>query len=67
MSQPSERMLDLLQQISVLRELDDGYRRGAKADAAVRESSERRNKIRQIPEEMKKLASGGRRSLHVEE
>jgi hypothetical protein len=67
MSQPSDRMLELLQQISVLKELDAGDRREIKTVASARDSSERRNKSRQIRKEMKELASDARRRLHTKE
>jgi hypothetical protein len=63
MSQPSDRMLELLQQISVLDELDEHDRAGAKRGAAVEDSRERRKKRREIRDEMKKLAAGARRKL----
>jgi hypothetical protein len=66
-SQPSDRMLELLKQISVLRELDDRFRRGAKTDGATRDFRERGSKSRQIREEMKKLASVARRKLFTKD
>jgi hypothetical protein len=66
MSKPSDGMLELLQHISVLKELDNGYRqesdngyrREAKTGVVVWGSTERRNNRRQIQEKMKKLAFG---------
>jgi hypothetical protein len=63
MSASSDKMLDLLQQISMLKELDDRYRSGAKSGAATQDSKERRKKRRQLCDEMKELASRVRQKL----
>jgi hypothetical protein len=63
MSASSDRMLELLQQISVLKELDEHDRDDAKGGAAVEDFRQRRKKRREIRDEMKKLASGARRKF----
>ena len=63
MSSSSDRMLELLQQISVLKELDEHDRDDVKGGAAVEILRQRRKKRREIRDEMKKLASGARRKL----
>jgi hypothetical protein len=62
-STSSDRMLELLHQIAVLKELDEHDRDDAKNGAAVEDSRERRKKRREIRDEMKRLASGTRRKL----
>lgn len=42
MSEPSDKMLELLQQISVLKELDQQYRAGDRSDAEKQDSNKRR-------------------------
>jgi hypothetical protein len=66
MSASSDKMLELLQQISMLKELDDRYRSGAKSGAAIQDSKERQKKRRQIRDEMKELASRTRQKLPSE-
>jgi hypothetical protein len=66
MSASSDKMLDLLQQISMLKELDDRYRAGAKSGAAKQDSKDRRERRRQIRDEMKELASRARHKLPSE-
>jgi hypothetical protein len=66
MSASSDKMLELLQQISVLKELDDRYRARAKSSAAIKDSKERQKKRRQIRDEMKELASRARQKLPSE-
>jgi hypothetical protein len=56
-------MLELLQQISVLQELDAHDGADAKSGAAVEDCRERRKKRREIRDEMKKLASWARRKI----
>ena len=63
MSASSDRMLELLHQISVLKELDEHDRDDAKGRAAVEDSRERRKKRREIRDEMKKLASVAHRKF----
>ena len=60
MSGSSNRMLDLLQQLSVLNQLDDQSRSDAKSDAALLDSNGRRMKRQEIRAEMKQLASYAR-------
>ncbi len=60
MSNSSDKMLDLLQQISVLKDLDDQSRTGAKTDLAIKDSKERRKRRQQIRAEMRRLASSAR-------
>jgi len=57
MSASSDRILELLQQISVLKELDDHYQAGPKSADAKQESKQRRKRREQIRKEMKELAS----------
>jgi hypothetical protein len=63
MSASSDRMLELLQQISVLKELDEWSDSGAKKGAGPQDSKERKQKRRQIRDEMKELASKTRPKL----
>jgi hypothetical protein len=63
MSASSDRMLELLLQISVLDELDEHDRDDAKSGAAVEDFRERSKKRREIRDEMKKLASRARRKI----
>jgi hypothetical protein len=65
-SESSDKMLQLLQQVSVLRDLDNEYRAGAKTNAATEEARKRRNKRRQISDEMKELASSARQEVRNE-
>jgi hypothetical protein len=60
MSGSSEKMLDLLQQISVLKELDDQSRSGPESESATQDFRERRKRRQQIRIEMRKLASSAR-------
>jgi hypothetical protein len=60
MSASSDRILELLQQISALKELDDQYRAGPKTALAQEESKQRRSRRQQIRKEMKELASSAR-------
>ena len=60
MSGSSERMLDLLQQLSVLNQLDSESRSDANSEAALLDSDGRRMKRQEIRAEMKKLASYAR-------
>jgi len=57
----SDRILQLLQQISVLKELDNQYRSGPKSDLAIEDSRQRRSKRQQIGNEIKRLASSARK------
>ncbi|HXR17910.1 MAG TPA: hypothetical protein VN777_17075 [Terriglobales bacterium] len=66
MSVSSDKMLQLLQQISVLKDLDDDYRAGAKTNAAKEEARKRRKKRRQIGDEMKELASNAHQEVRSE-
>jgi len=63
MSESSDRMLELLQQISVLKELDQQYRTGDRSDAEKQDSNKRRKKRRQIRDEMKQLAACARQKV----
>jgi len=57
----SDRILQLLQEISVLKELDDHYRASPKTDLAKEDSRQRRSKRQQIGNEIKRLASSTRK------
>lgn len=61
MSGSSDRILQLLQEISVLKELDDHYRAGPKTDRAKEDSRQRRSQRQQIGNEIKRLASSARK------
>jgi len=63
MSESSDKMLELLQQISVLKELDQQYRTGDRSDAEKQDSNKRRKKRRQIRDEMKQLAACARQKV----
>ena len=60
MSGSSDRMLDLLQQLSVLNQLDNQSRSDGKSGAALLDSKGRRMKREEIRAEMKQLASYAR-------
>ena len=60
MSGSSDRMLDLLQQLSVLNQLEDQSETNAKSSAARLDSKGRRLTRQQIRAEMKQLASHAR-------
>jgi hypothetical protein len=62
MSGSSDRILELLQQISVLKELDEQYRAGPKTAVARDDSRQRRERRQQIRKEMKELASAHKRT-----
>jgi hypothetical protein len=62
----SDKMLELLQQISVLKDLDDEYRAGVKTNGAKEEARERAKKRRQISDEMKELGSSARHEVRSE-
>jgi hypothetical protein len=66
MSSSSDRILELLHQISVLKELDDQYRAGPKSNVAKEESKQRHSRRQQIRNEMKELASSARRKIPSE-
>jgi len=66
MSSPSDRILELLQQISVLNELEDRYRTGPKSAGAKEESRQRRHRRQLIRKEMKELASRARKKVPIE-
>ena len=66
MSEPSDKMLELLQQISVLKELDQQYRTGDRSDAEKQDSNKRRKKRRQIRDEMKQFAASARQKVPSE-
>ena len=66
MSSSSDRILELLHQISVLKELDDQYRVGPKSNVAKEESKQRHSRRQQIRNEMKELASSARRKIPSE-
>jgi hypothetical protein len=57
MSGSSDKMLDLLQQLSVLNQLDSESRSDANSEAALLDSDGRRMKRQEIRAEMKQLAS----------
>lgn len=61
MSGSSDKILELLQQISVLKELDEQYRAGPKSKVAREESKRRRSRRQQIRDEMQELASSVRK------
>jgi hypothetical protein len=63
MSGRSDKMLDLLQQVSVLKELDHYSRSNPESDPAIQDSKKRRKRRQQIHDEMKKLASAARQKL----
>lgn len=60
MSGSSDKMLDLLQQLSVLNQLDSQSRSDANSEAALLDSNGRRMKRQEIRAEMKQLASYSR-------
>ena len=66
MSSSSDRILELLHQISVMKELDDQYRAGPQSNVAKEESKQRHSRRQQIRNEMKKLASSARRKIPSE-
>jgi hypothetical protein len=66
MSASSDRIIELLQQISVLKELDEQYRAGPKSDYAIEDSKQRRKRRQQIRNEMKELASCARKKVPSE-
>ena len=66
MSVSSDKMLELLQQISVLKELDQQYRTGDRSAAETQDSNQRRKKRRQIRDEMKQLAACARQKVPSE-
>ena len=66
MSASSDRILELLQQISALKELDDQFRAGPKSSVAREESKQRRRRRQQIRHEMKELASSARKKIPSE-
>ena len=66
MSESSDKMLELLQQISVLKELDEHDRAGDRSDAEKQDSKKRRKKRRQIRDEMKQLAACARQKVPSE-
>jgi hypothetical protein len=59
-------ILELLQQISVLKELDHQYRTGPKSVAATAESRQRGKRRQQIRSEMKELACSARKRVPPE-
>lgn len=61
MSASSDRILELLQQISALKELDDKDRAGPKSALAKKDSQLRRSRRQQIRKEMKQLARSARK------
>jgi hypothetical protein len=61
MSTPSDKILELLQQVSALKELDDEYRAGPKSALARKDSKQRRIRRQQIRQEMKQLAHSARK------
>jgi hypothetical protein len=65
-SGPSDKMLELLQEVSMLKELDNQSRTGGKNSAAIQDSKQRRKRRKQIHDEMKKLASDARKKLPSE-
>ena len=60
MSGSSNRMLDLLQQLSVLNQLDSQSRSDTNSEAALLDSNGRRMKRQEIRAEMKRLAAYAR-------
>jgi hypothetical protein len=64
-SENSDKMLDLLQQISVLKELDERYQAGDKDGIVASERKERNKKRQQIHDEMEKLASSTRQRVET--
>jgi len=63
MSENSDRILELLLQISALKELDHQYRAGPKSAVASAESRQRRERRQKIRSEMKELASSARKKV----
>jgi hypothetical protein len=57
MSASSDKMLDLLQQLSVLNQLEDQSRSDSKNSAALVDSKRRQSTRKKIRAEMKQLAS----------
>jgi hypothetical protein len=64
-SENSDKMLDLLQQISVLKELDERYQAGDQDGIVASERKERNKKRQQIHDEMEKLASRTRQRVET--
>jgi hypothetical protein len=62
-SGPSDKMLELLQEVSMLKELDNESRTGGKNSAAIQDSKQRRRRRQQIHDEIKELASDARKKL----
>jgi hypothetical protein len=60
MSASSDKMLDLLQQLSVLNQLEDQSRSDSKNSAALVDSKRRQSTRKKIRAEMKQLASHAR-------
>jgi hypothetical protein len=56
-------MLELLQEVSMLKELDNESRTGGKNSAAIQDSKQRRRRRQQIHDEIKELASDARKKL----
>ena len=63
MSGSSDKMLELLQEVSMLKELDNESRTGGKNSAAIQDSKQRRRRRQQIHDEIKELASDARKKL----
>jgi len=63
MSGSSDRMLDLLQQLSVLNQLEDQSETDGKSSAALPDSKGRRLTRQKIRAEMKQLASDARQTI----
>ena len=63
MSGRSDKMLELLQEVSMLKELDDQSRTGGKGPSARQDSKQRRKRRKQIHDEIKELASDARKKL----
>jgi hypothetical protein len=59
----SDKMLELLQEVSMLKELDNESRTGGKNSAAIQDSKQRRRRRQQIHDEIKELASDARKKL----
>ncbi|HWY56067.1 MAG TPA: hypothetical protein VNZ03_16495 [Terriglobales bacterium] len=66
MSASSDRILELLQQISVLKELDEHDRARPKSKDSIEDSRQRRQQRQQIRKEMKKLASSAHKNSSSE-
>ncbi|MGA8617887.1 MAG: hypothetical protein WB660_05125 [Candidatus Sulfotelmatobacter sp.] len=55
-SKPSETMMELLKELVLLKELDQKYEGGAASDTEIAECEVRKNRRREITEQIKALA-----------